>query len=95
MALIRKQNLGLGVFEQKSQVEGQHAASEPVDFTMESCTSESDSDSDADTDSSSEIITSFNAIFRRPIKPLPRRKVSGDPQQHQRPSIVVLDPQKD
>jgi len=76
-------NLGLGVFEDRTNIKGQEIQDADMSSSSTSESSESEEDSDVDTDSSSEIITSFNPI--RPIRPLPRRKADKT-----HPHIVVL-----
>ncbi|KAF9552298.1 hypothetical protein CPC08DRAFT_647094 [Agrocybe pediades] len=87
-------NLGLGVFEDRSQrPAGQQDEDSEMSTSSSSESSDSDKDDDnndadddsGDSDASSEIITSF--VPSRPIKPLPRR-ASGKPAA---PKIVVLD----
>lgn len=89
--LISSQNLGLGVFEQRSknqEMDVDADDSESSSYSSTSTTSSSGSsasddttsDIDYDSDASSEIITCF--IPSRPIRPLPKRKP--------RPQIVVL-----
>jgi hypothetical protein len=84
------QDLGLGVFEDRSYAnsnKAQHATSDSDSAKSSAFTSE-DTDSDLDTDSTSsdEIITAFKPI--RPIKPLPRRSLA------KRPGIVLLGEQR-
>jgi hypothetical protein len=82
------QNLGLGLFEDRSHKNTQ--CNDDCEMSISSSSdasdvSERDNDlnSDLDSDASSEIITCF--VPSRPIKPLPRR--FNKP----RPEIVVLD----
>jgi hypothetical protein len=80
------QDLGLGVFEDRTHAKPQHATSDSDSGMSKSSTSSSDdtdTDSDTDSTSSDEIITSFKPI--RPIKPLPRRSLAN------RPGIVLLE----
>jgi hypothetical protein len=80
------QDLGLGVFEDRSHLNNtRNATSDSDSGTSKSSVSASedtDTDSDTDSTSSDEIITAFKPI--RPIKPLPRRKLAN------RPDIVLL-----
>ena len=82
------QNLGLGVFEDRSnRTQDNHdtvMSSASSSSASSSSSEEVDQDSDIDSDASSEIITSFVPV--RPIKPLPRRSLNRT-----RPQIVVLE----
>ncbi|KAL9716752.1 hypothetical protein Ac2012v2_001204 [Leucoagaricus gongylophorus] len=81
-------NLGLGVFEDRSnRTQDNHdtvMSSASSSSTSSSSSEEVDQDSDIDSDASSEIITSFVPV--RPIKPLPRRSLNRTC-----PQIVVLE----
>ena len=81
------QNLGLGIFEDRSHKNAQCNEDSEMSVSSSSDTSDiserdNDPDSDIDSDASSEIITCF--VPSRPIKPLPRRF------NRPRPEIVVL-----
>lgn len=80
------QNLGLGLFEDRSHKNAQCNEGSEMSVSSSSDTSDiserdNDPDSDMDSDASSEIITCF--VPSRPIRPLPRRL-------NKRPEIVVL-----
>jgi hypothetical protein len=86
------QNLGLGLFEDRSKKKGTPDEDSEMEMsnssTSSSDTSDSseviaaDDDDDSDEESDPEIITSFVPVRR--IKPLPRRATNP------RPNIVVL-----
>lgn len=87
--LISFQNLGLGLFEDRSKRNGADQDSEMSNSSSSSDTSDSsemitDADyyDDSDEESDPEIITSFVPVRR--IKPLPRRATNP------RPNIVVV-----
>jgi len=81
------QNLGLGVFEDRSRPneDSEMSTSSSSDDSSDSSDKHGEDDSDLDSDASSLIITSFVPV--RPIKPLPKRA-------NKRPEIIVLDETK-
>lgn len=81
------QNLGLGVFEDRSRPneDSEMSTSSSDDSSDSSDKHGEEDDSDVDSDASSLIITSFVPV--RPIKPLPKRA-------NKRPEIIVLDEKK-
>lgn len=82
------QNLGLGVFEDRSRPneDSEMSTSSSSDDSSDSSDKHGEEDdSDVDSDASSLIITSF--VPARPIKPLPKRA-------NKRPEIIVLDEKK-